>query len=137
MEVMESWRRVWRAAAPLLPTRGLEALRTALLRDDPALIQGATTSPPPCYALEKFPVEAACLLGYCGWKGDDLKTVGETEEFFARTCFATDERLEEPAGVRWLLNWWDESPREEVLPKLLAEVNRELARRAIQKGEPG
>ena len=38
---METWRKVWRDGfAPVLSTNGLQALRTALLRDDPALNSG-------------------------------------------------------------------------------------------------
>lgn len=127
---MESWRKVWRdAAAPLLPVAGLEALRAAVLADDPALIQGATTTPPPLMCVQDWPVEAACALTYAGWKGAGLETVGEAEEFFARTCFEIDRRLNEPAGCRWFLNWFDETPRAEVLRELLPEISRELARR--------
>ena len=45
---MESWRKVWREGlAPLLSDNSLRALRRALVEDDPRLIQGATTTPPP------------------------------------------------------------------------------------------
>jgi hypothetical protein len=62
---MEGWRIVWRDGfVPLLPTRGLEALRDALRSDDPRLVQGHTTSPPPLMCVSDWPVEAACLLGF-------------------------------------------------------------------------
>src|SRR5437763_1066796 len=129
-QAMESWRKVWRdGLAPHLSTPGLEALRRALIGDDLRLLQGATTTPPPLQSVQDWPVEAACVLGYCGWQGDGLETVAEVEEFFARTCFEADQALGEPAACRWFLNWFDETPREEVLRELLAEVNRELARR--------
>src|ERR1700730_11801288 len=127
---MESWRKVWREGlAPQLSTEGLEALATALASDDPRLLQGATTTPPPLQCLQEWPVEAACILGYCGWQGDGLHTVGEVEEFFARMCFEADQALGEPAACRWFLNWFDETPREEMRSLLLAEVNRTLAER--------
>jgi hypothetical protein len=127
---MESWRKVWRdGLAPQLSTNGLEALRRALLSDDPRLLQGATTSPPPLQCVQDWPVEAACGLGFCGWQGDRLETVAEVEEFFARACFEADQRLGEPAGVRWFLNWFDETPRDVMRSQLLAEVNRTLAQR--------
>ena len=91
---MESWRKVWRdGVEPLLSTEGLEALRQAVVRDDPRLLQGATTTPPPLMCVQDWPVEAACALGYCGWQGDGLETVAEVEEFFARMCFEIDARL--------------------------------------------
>ena len=128
---MESWRKVWREGLePLLSPSSLEALRRGLVHDDPRLLQGATTTPPPLQCVQDWPVEAACALGYCGWEGDGLETVAEVEEYFARMCFEIDQRLGEPAACRWFLNWYDETPRDEMRRLLLAEVNRALARRA-------
>ena len=133
---MESWRKVWREGlAPLLSTKGLEALARALTNDDSRLLQGATTTPPPLQCVEDWPVEAACALGYCGWQGDGLETVGEVEEFFARMCFEVDQRLGEPAGCRWFLNWFDDTPREQMRRELLVEVQRSLAQR-LSADEP-
>jgi len=127
---MESWRKTWREGiAPLLSTAGLEALDRALLTDDPRLLQGATTCPPPLQCVQDWPVEAACVIGFCGWQGDGLETVAEVEEYFARTCFEIDQRMGEPAGCRWFLNWFDETPRETVRSALLVEVHRTLAQR--------
>lgn len=127
---MESWRKVWReGVADQISTSGLQALRRALLTDDARLLQGATTSPPPLQCVQDWPVEAACGLGYCGWQGEGLETVAEVEEFFARVCFEADQRLGEPAACRWFLNWFDETPREEMRRQLLPEVNRSLAQR--------
>lgn len=127
---IESWRHVWRkAVAPLLSTEGLLALKGALERDDPRLIQGATTTPPPLMCVQDWNCEAACLLGYCGWQGDGLETVGEVEEFFARMCFEIDQELGEPAGCRWLLNAYDSWDRETMRRELLPEVELELEKR--------
>jgi hypothetical protein len=133
---MESWRKVWREGlAPLLSMEGLEALRHGLVMDDARLLQGATTTPPPLQCVQDWPVEGACALGYCGWQGDCLETVAEVEEFFARMCFEIDQRLGEPSGCRWFLNWFDETPREEMRPQLLAEVSRSLALRWAAEDE--
>src|SRR5215475_2752037 len=97
---MESWRKVWReGVVPLLSTDSLEALRRGLLADDTRLVQGATTTPPPLPSVQDWPVEAACALGYCGWQGEGLGTVGEVEEFFAHLCFEVDARLGEPGAA--------------------------------------
>src|SRR3954470_22433373 len=128
---MESWRKVWReGVVPLLSNEALEALRRGLLSDDTRLVRGATTTPAPLPSVEDWPVEAACALGYCGWQGEGLETVGEVEEFFARLCFEIDQRLGEPAGCRWFLNWFDETPRDEMRRELLNEVARALTARA-------
>ncbi|HLJ92435.1 MAG TPA: hypothetical protein VKU02_04505 [Gemmataceae bacterium] len=132
---MESWRKVWREGLESqISTSGLLALRRALLNDDARLLQGATTSPPPLQCVQDWPVEAACGLGYCGWQGDGLATVGEVEEFFANVCFEADQRLGEPAACRWFLNWFDETPREEMRQQLLPEINRSLAHRLAKDG---
>jgi hypothetical protein len=127
---MESWRLVWRDGfVPELSTSGLLALREALLADDPRLTQGSTTTPPPLLCVQEWPVEAACALGFCGWQGDDLCTVGQVEEHFAKCCFEADARLGEPAACRWFLNWFDDAPRAEMRRELLAEVELALAGR--------
>ena len=127
---METWVKVFReGVCPSLSDAGLGALRAGLVADDPCLLQGATTSPPPLTCVQDWAVEGACLVGYCAWQGDGLQTVGEVEEYFARVCFQADQRMGEPAACRYLLNWFDEEPRAEVVPALLAEVNREIQRR--------
>ncbi len=127
---MESWRKVWRdGLMPLLTTHSLSVLRDALIDDDERLLQGATTAPPPLETLSACAVEAACVLGFCGWQAEGLETVGEVEEFFARHCFEIDQRLGEPAGCRWFLNWFDQTPRAVMRANLLPEVQRALALR--------
>ena len=133
---MESWRTVWREGfAPVLTLKGLEALRDALTADDPRLVQGSTTTPPPLMCVQDWPVEAACALGYCGWIGDGLETVAEVEEFFARMCFEIDQQMGEPAACRWFLNWFDDTPRPEMRRELLIEVQRALAQRLSAEEE--
>ena len=129
---MEAWRKVWRAGVHLLPTRGLQALKVALETDDERLLQGATTTPPPLQCVQDWPCEAACRVGFCGWQADDdptTTTVAEAEEFFAQWCFAVDEALQEPAACRWLLNAFDEWPRQEMRAALLPEVELALVGR--------
>ncbi len=127
---MESWRLVWRdGLAPVISTAGLEALADALRTDDQRLTQGSTTTPPPLMCVQDWPVEAANALGFCGWQGDELETVGQVEEYFARLCFEADVRLGEPAAVRWFLNWYDDAPRDRMRADLLAEAELVLAER--------
>ena len=134
---MENWRNVWRNGfIPVLTSNGLANLRDALRSDDLRLVQGATTTPPPLMCVQDWPVEACCALGYCGWQGDGLHTVGEVEEFFARCCFEADERLGEPAACRWFLNWFDDTPRDQMRRDLLAEVELALAERAPEIAVP-
>ena len=137
---MTSWQTVWREGfAPHLSTSGLRALEQALLTDDPRLLQGATTTPPLLACVQDWPAEGACVIGFVGavehgglasdCRQEGTATVADVEEFFARTCFACDQTLGEPAGCRWFLNWFDETPRDEARMQLLAEVQRTLAQR--------
>lgn len=127
---MESWRMVWRDGfVPVLSTNGLTVLRDALRGDDTRLTQGSTTTPPPLLCVQDWPCEGACALGYCGWLGEQLNTVGEVEEFFAKSCFEADQRLGEPAACRWFLNWFDDTPRDQMRRDLLSEVELALAER--------
>ncbi len=124
---METWRRVWREGfVPVLPTAGLEALRDGLSRDDDRLTQGSTTTPPPLACVQDYPCEGACGIGYAGWKGDGLETVGDVERYFAVACFEADKLLSDPAACRWFLNWFDDTPRDEMRRELLAEVELAL-----------
>jgi hypothetical protein len=135
---MERWKQVWREGfTPFLPTEGLLALRDALVTDDPRITQGSTTTPPPLLCVQDWLVEAACALGFCGWQGESLGTVGEVEEFFARVCFEADNRLGEPAACRHFLNWFDDTPRNVMRQELLAEVELSLdARKPVELAAP-
>jgi hypothetical protein len=127
---MEQWRIVWREGfAPVISTEGLAALALALRTDDPRITQGSTTTPPPLMCCQNEPIEAACCLGFCGWQDDNLETVGEVEEYFARLCFEADQRLGEPAACRWFINQFDDWPRDQMRRELGAEVERVLAER--------
>lgn len=131
---MESWRLVFRDGfVPHLPMGGLVALRDALRTDDRRLTQGSTTTPPPLMCVQDWPVEAACGLGFCGWQNEDdpLETVGQVEEFFAKACFNADQTLGEPAACRWFLNWFDDTPRDEMRRELLIEVEKAIADRFV------
>jgi len=129
---MESWRRCLRVGfLPQLSTPGLHALALALRRDDPRLLQGATIQPPPLQSVQDWPVEAADPFAYAVWQGDyhGEATVEDIEDAWAARCFYCDAALGEPGGCRWALNWWDENPRQEVIPALLQEVLLELKSR--------
>jgi hypothetical protein len=106
----------------------MEALRLGLSRDDPRLIQGATCSPPAMQALSGHRVETACALGFCGWQGERLVTVGAVEDYVQRLCDAADEQMAERAVCRFFLNWYDDTPRDEMRRALLAEVETTLRR---------
>jgi hypothetical protein len=127
---MNRWQRVWReGVAPALSTNGLLVLKAALLADDPGLLQGATSCPPPMQCVLDWPCEGACAIGYAAWKGDGAETVGEVEERFAKACYKADCELREPAAVRYFLNWFDETPRDQMRRELLAEIELSLKER--------
>lgn len=127
---MEAWRSTWRnGIAPELSADALLALQMALQNDDRRLLQECTTSPPPLQCVEDLPCKGACALGYAGWQGKRLETVAEVETYFARACFAADQRLGELSACRWFINWYDNTPRGEMIAALLPEVDLALAGR--------
>lgn len=129
---MESWRLVWRDGfAPVLSDAALVALQHGLRHDDPRLIQGATTTPPPLLCMWEFDVLEADPVAYAGWHGERLTAVGEVEDYFMRTLAAAGRRLGDPGEVRWLLNWIDDTPRDRMRADLLAEVERALDARGV------
>ncbi len=127
---MESWRYVWRNGfAPLLSTLGLDALRKALKRDDPRIMQGETTVPIAINSNRYRKLEGCCALGYCTWRGEGLDSVGEIDGQFGQLCAEADQRLGEPQATRYFLNWYDEVPRNTMRFELLTEVERTLRER--------
>lgn len=127
---MESWRHVWREGfAKVLSDKAVLALHYMAKTDDSRLIQGATTSPPPLMCVQDWPCEAGCLIAVGGWMGESVTTVGEVELYFARMCYDADQVLGEPAACRWLLNWFDDTPRGQLLPELTLEMELEINRR--------
>ncbi len=127
---MENWKKVWRDGfVPSIPRDALLSLKEALEKDDPRLLQGATTSPPPLECVRDWPVEAACLIGFCGTHVHGSfgeATVSQVEEWFAQRCFEADQRLGEPAACRWFLNWADDTPRQEMRQEMIAELRQNL-----------
>lgn len=116
---MESWRKVWRDGfLPQFSPEQRAALKQALETDDPRLLQGATTQPPPLMCVQDWTCEGGCAVSFCGMPG----TVGEVEEFFAAKCFQADQLLGEPAACRWFLNWFDDTPRDKMRRLLLEEL---------------
>lgn len=124
---MEKWRRVWRMGlAPNLSRAALIALRSALIQNDPRLVQGRVSIPPPLDALQACAIEGACAIGFCGWRGEGLSTVLQVLGFFHRICESADAEFNEPAACRYFLNWFDDAPRAVMRRELLAEVNLAL-----------
>jgi hypothetical protein len=127
LNIMEKWRRVWREGmVPYLSRRGMQALETALVQDDPRLLQGTICTPPLLDALRERKVEGTCAIGFCGWQGEGLDRVGQIEEYFHQVCDAAEAACNELAACRHFLNWFDEVPRDVMRRELLAEVRRAL-----------
>ena len=105
----------------------LSALRDALAADDARLVQGLTVLPPPFPSTAGQPCEAACLVAYAGWRGGDCRTVGDASDFFRGVCRRAADRLGDRGEVRWLLKFWDTTPRDKAVAALLPEVERALA----------
>lgn len=130
MEMMpDVVRQVWREGfAPLFGTESLQRLLDALESDDPRLLQGATSNPPPLDGVRDWPIEGCCAVSFTGWDEHHV-TVEQVETHFARSCFDADQRLGEPAGCRHFLNWYDDTPRDEMRTAMILELKHELETR--------
>ncbi len=127
-EPLEAWRRVWRIGfAPHLGLPQLESLRDGLAADAPGLIQGETARGAWGTHDRAEACACACALGYALWRGDGLETVGEVLDAFAALCGLADRALGGRVACAPFLEWFDDSPREEVRRQLLPEVERALA----------
>ncbi len=125
---MIDWKRSWRSGlAPLLTPAGLMALKAALETDDPRLVQGATTEPMPIALFADEAVAGACAVGFCLWQGGGLVRVGALHTAFRRLCASADDLLDESLGTVAFLNWFDETPRDEMRRELLAEIDMLVA----------
>lgn len=130
--MVEDWKRVFRDGfVPVVSLTGLQALAKAIEDDDPKLLQGATTEPPPLMAVSDWPVQKACALGFCGW-ADGLETVGEVENYFCRATYEIDILIGESGGVRHFLNTFDSWSRPVMRSELLPEVERAIKIKLVE-----
>lgn len=128
---MEDWKFAWHeGVAPELTRGELVALRDALRDDRPELVQGQTVRPPLFPSTADFPCEGACLIAYAGWRGFGNETVRDVNGFFRVVCFNAAARLGDRGEVKWLLEYWDATPRAEAVAALLPEVERALSERS-------
>lgn len=122
--------------APILSLEGLLALERAMETDDPRLLQGGTTEPPPFSFCADWKPARACLIALPYWLGDGLETLGEIEEAFARTCHEIHLRTGIINAAGELLTPYDTMPREEMIATFLPEVKAAIAsRRAVEVEE--
>jgi len=136
---LSNWLLAWRLGfARVLSDEALRAIEDALYRDSAALIQRRTTSPDPVISNADEPCTGACLVSYGGLAGHKLLTVGQVERYFAACCQAAsvllDEHFHDTLCFQYFLNWFDDTPRDEVRAAMLAEVRLELFRRKKCEG---
>jgi hypothetical protein len=119
-ERLEPWQVAFRLAAPEIGRAGLEALARGLREDDPAICQGRTTTAEP-YG-EAFAPETACPIGFAAWKGRGLSTIREVQDAFHAVMSRVAKEAGEPGAGRWLTQWVDATPRDEMRAALLEEI---------------
>lgn len=126
-EPSPSWMIVFRyGILPSLSTNALRFLQHCLATNDKRLIQKETTQP----QKPDEPCSHACLLALPVWLKHPAPTVAEAEDYFHWLCCETDNKIGEPASTRYFLNWFDDTPREEMRAKLLPIVNETINDRA-------
>ena len=127
-ENIQAWQKCWREGfAPLLSDEGLVELAKALRENDQKLIQGTT-----CITADghrKGDVIGACAISYAGWKGDELTGWDEVEAFFSRCCWKVDQTFGMMGDCRYFLNWFDETPRDQMIEEFLDEIQKTIEKR--------
>lgn len=133
IQALEPWAAAWRQyIVPHLPASGLSALLSALKDDDPTLIQGSTTLPPPLLQTIGLPCEAGCAIAYALWKGTPVDTVGEVERLFAAAVNASaSNSMNGYNESRAFLNWFDDTPRPQMIRELIPEVELAIVNKSI------
>lgn len=124
--VPESVRKLWSYIATHLGVQGLIALRDGLAANDIRLLQGATTSPLPIHSYSDLVACGADPIAYAFWQSQHLRTVGQLEDAWARTCYMVDQDAGEVGAIRWFLNWWDDTPRHQAFAGLAVLVKDSL-----------
>ena len=150
-ERLEPWQKAWRdGIAQALPTAGLEALRLAILSEEPSLVRRVTAwsgSDGDDIVMDwmtRKPSDecrGACPIGYCFWRAESLRSVVEVQNAFREACRAAMRNLL-AAGhpitevtTATFTGWVDEGPGDWTTRKrvLLIEVVRELERRKLSQ----
>lgn len=131
------WREVWAdGLADQLPTDGLIALRDALVRDDPRLLQGATCQPSAAYrSTRHLHVECACPVAYTLWR-TGFWTVGSLERAFHAALMAADREIGRERALSSFLCWCDDTPRDAMREQLLDVVEATILTRVGNAGCP-
>lgn len=113
---MEKWRSSWRVLVRYLRTKGLQELSDALVRNDGAVVARL-------WIEDRMGRTVACPIAYSIWKArwlfKSFASVQREVTWLRTVCPCTDVFVE-----------WVDSMPPEWKPKLLYEVQRELARRA-------
>ena len=121
----KDWRHAFRAIAPDLPTEGLQALVEEIRTHGDRLCQQSVTQPKsPYHGFEDDTPEKACVIGFCGWQGLGLHTVGQVHAYYIAFGQTSHKEIVD------FVDWWDSLPSQALGEQLLlAEVERELHRR--------
>ena len=128
MKPEPTWREVFRQGiAPQFSLAGLRALRTALVVDDPRLIQGATMKPEVLLSGEADRISGCCLMAYPFWQGDGNRSHRMVE------TWAADVAAKLGTSITVFLKFYDLTPRAELFALLLPEVEAVLQVREIEE----
>lgn len=122
---------------PLLEDADLRILRDGMAGDDQAILQGTTIWPNPSgIQFLDMTCECGCPISFIGMRAKGLRSVKHVGDWFTDVCDAIDRAFNEPAACRYLLNYIDDNPRDEVFAELITEIDAELARRATLPAPP-
>jgi hypothetical protein len=129
---LSEFEQIWRdGVAPHLPTGGLRALRAALERDDPEIIQGETVFPDIDFDGKGRSVQACCPIAYALLDAVSLAYIdfAELDSWFSSAISLMDHALGTVEGVRVAIETIDSWPRDTMRTVLIRLIDETLAGR--------
>ena len=119
---MQLWQTQWLEIQKIFPTKGLVALKAALLSKDPALIDCFFALPENNNNVDagwsESPCARGCAIGYTIWNGFDLVTCQEVSE-------KRYNILDDWSAMQDFVYWFDQSSPDERL-ELVPLIDEEL-----------
>lgn len=127
---LEKWQVVWREElAKRLSVKQLLALRLAVLENDGRLVQGVVTHPPPLQVVAEWPIEGGCALVIGLWGMDGQVSVYEMAKRYYEMIKEADAALPVGLTIDDFLDFFDNTSREEMLKRMLGEIDVVLDQR--------
>lgn len=133
-DYVELWKVAFRVGVgPAFTDAELLALRAGLRCRDERIIQGSVCEPYHPATLWPHKCQAACAIGYAGWRGGLILSSDVVDRFHEIIDISNVALSDDCGTLDVFVGWFDSTDREQAMSELLAEVEREVARRGIDE----